>query len=360
MLRTEMPEPESMPEQVLRSAVPEARLREPDLKPISKLSEPVKEFVPEPLLREPSIRVPFGEYLRDDDEEFSERRWGRWVLAALLLIGVAGGAMVYRSQGWQGFIDGWQHGKALAGAVVAKTRLAMDEAKGLSAKPAPSAAQTQSTEPAGSEAGTAPAAQSSAPAAQSSAPAAQSSAPAAQSSASPVPAQAAPVTAAAQPPASTTASTTQTAAAAAPEATRKAATPEKMRGRVVIEESGVSGGAASPGREAITAPVPSAARVFGGAVPPVFVEASRLTALSKTQPEYPNDAAAQKITGDVVVQAIISPTGAVESAQIVSGPPGLLKASLDAMKSWRYQPYLVNGVPVEVRTYVKFRFERDE
>jgi TonB family protein len=340
-LRAEMPE--SVREPVRRSLEPEARvqvpepfLREPLVKesvPEPLLREPlVKESVQEPLLREPPSRVPFGEYLRDEgdeDEELPKRRWGRWVLAGLLVLAVAGGALVYRNQERQGLNAGWQHGKALAGAAIAKARLAMDEVKEL-VGPAPSRTPTPSAEPVGSKTGTARAPRSSAPSTR---------------------AQRAPVTAAAPPPVSTTPAVT-----VFPESARKTATPEEGRGRVVVDESDVGGGAASSSGEAITAPVPSAARVFGGAVPPAFVEASRLTALSRTQPEYPSDAAAQKITGDVVVQAIISPTGTVESAQIVSGPPGLLKASLDAMKGWRYQPYRVNGVPVEVRTYVKFRF----
>ena len=140
---------------------------------------------------------------------------------------------------------------------------------------------------------------------------------------------------------------------------QKAAAPATKRKGVVVEEAGTGEGTASSDRVA-AAPPASAVRAFGGVVAPAFGEASQLTILSKTQPEYPDDAFAQKVTGEVVVQAIISPTGAVESAQIVSGPAGLLKASLDAMKSWRYRPYLVNGEPVEVRTYVKFRFERDE
>ena len=345
-LRAEMRESvrESVREPVLRGPEPEARvqvpepfLREPLVKesvPEPLLREPLaKESVPEPLLREPPSRVPFGEYLRDEDEEDEERtkrRWARWVLAGLLVVAVVGGALVYRHQKRQGLNAGWEQGKALAGAAVAKARLAMDEVKELVVGPAPSATPTPSAEPVESKTGTARAPRSSAPSTR---------------------AQRAAVTAAVAPPVSTTPAVT-----VFPESARKTVTPEQGRGRVEVDESDVGGGAASSSGEAITAPVPSAARVFGGAVPPAFVEASRLNALSRTQPEYPSDAAAQKITGDVVVQAIISPTGTVESAQIVSGPPGLLKASLDAMKGWRYQPYRVNGVPVEVRTYVKFRF----
>jgi len=326
------------PEPAARVQVPEPFLREPLVKesvPEPLLREPVaKEPVPEPLLREPPIRVPFGEYLRDEDEDEDEertkRRWARLVLAGLLVVTVTGGALVYRHQKRQGLNAGWEQGKALAAAAVAKARLAMDEVKELVGGPAPSATPTPSAEPVGSKTETARAPRSSAPSTR---------------------AQHAPLTAGAAAPASTTPAVT-----VFPESARKTATPEEGRGRVEVDESDVGGGEASSSGEAITAPVPSAARVFGGAVPPAFVEASRLNALSKTQPEYPSDAAAQKITGDVVVQAIISPTGTVESAQIVSGPPGLLKASLDAMKGWRYQPYRVNGVPVEVRTYVKFRF----
>ena len=138
----------------------------------------------------------------------------------------------------------------------------------------------------------------------------------------------------------------------------RAVAPQKKRLGVAVEEAGVGGGESSSGT--IAAVPRSATQAFGGGVAAPFVDASRLTVLSKTQPEYPDDAQAQRITGEVVVQAIISTTGTVESAQIVSGPAGLLKASLDAMKGWRYRPYLVNGEPTEVRTFVKFRFGGDE
>jgi protein TonB len=59
------------------------------------------------------------------------------------------------------------------------------------------------------------------------------------------------------------------------------------------------------------------------------------------------------------VQAIVSPGGDVESAQIVSGPAGLLKSSVDAVRRWRFAPYRVNGQPATIRTYIRFEYGRE-
>ena len=92
---------------------------------------------------------------------------------------------------------------------------------------------------------------------------------------------------------------------------------------------------------------------------PVFVDVARLSAISDPRPEYPRSALARGITGEVVVQANIARNGDVESAQIVSGPAGLLKPSLDAVRQWRFRPYRVKGEPVEARTYVRFRYQAE-
>ena len=60
--------------------------------------------------------------------------------------------------------------------------------------------------------------------------------------------------------------------------------------------------------------------------------------------------------GTVVLQATISKTGTIENAHVVSGPAMLQQAALDAIRTWRYRPYLLNGEPVEVDTQVNVVF----
>jgi len=78
--------------------------------------------------------------------------------------------------------------------------------------------------------------------------------------------------------------------------------------------------------------------------------------LQKTQPIYPPIAKAARVSGTVVLQATISKTGAIENLRVVSGPAMLQQAALDAVKSWRYRPYLLNNDPVEVETTVNVIF----
>jgi protein TonB len=54
--------------------------------------------------------------------------------------------------------------------------------------------------------------------------------------------------------------------------------------------------------------------------------------------------------------AIISKDGTIKDLRVVSGHPLLAQAAADAVKRWRYKPYLVNGQPVEVQTRVVVTF----
>jgi periplasmic protein TonB len=78
--------------------------------------------------------------------------------------------------------------------------------------------------------------------------------------------------------------------------------------------------------------------------------------LEKTLPQYPSIAKAARIQGIVVLQATISKGGSIESLRVVSGPPMLQQAAIDAVRSWRYKPYLLNGEPVEVETTINVVF----
>ena len=58
----------------------------------------------------------------------------------------------------------------------------------------------------------------------------------------------------------------------------------------------------------------------------------------------------------VVLAAVISKEGTVESLRVVSGNPLLNQAALDAVKQWLYRPTLLNGDPVEVETTITVTF----
>jgi protein TonB len=78
--------------------------------------------------------------------------------------------------------------------------------------------------------------------------------------------------------------------------------------------------------------------------------------LDKVAPQYPAIAKEARVQGTVVLQATISKTGVIENLRVVSGPPLLQQAALDAVRSWRYKPYHLNEEPVAVETTVEVIF----
>jgi protein TonB len=62
------------------------------------------------------------------------------------------------------------------------------------------------------------------------------------------------------------------------------------------------------------------------------------------------------IQGDVVLQVTINRRGQIQRTRIVSGHPILVQAAIDAVKKWRYKPFLVAGEPANVETTVRVKF----
>ena len=58
----------------------------------------------------------------------------------------------------------------------------------------------------------------------------------------------------------------------------------------------------------------------------------------------------------VVLDTVVSAQGAVTQVKFVSGPEALSHAAIDAVRWWRYEPYLVNGQPATVETTVAVDF----
>src|SRR5215831_11540926 len=78
--------------------------------------------------------------------------------------------------------------------------------------------------------------------------------------------------------------------------------------------------------------------------------------IRRVNPTYPPLARQARIQGTVILQAQISKDGSIENLQLVSGHPMLAPAAIEAVKQWRYKPYLLNGEPVEVDTTVQVNF----
>jgi protein TonB len=78
--------------------------------------------------------------------------------------------------------------------------------------------------------------------------------------------------------------------------------------------------------------------------------------LHKVQPNYPPLARQARIQGSVVLQAEISKNGDIQNLRLISGHPMLGPAAIDAVKQWKYKPYILNGEPVEVETTITVNF----
>jgi len=88
-----------------------------------------------------------------------------------------------------------------------------------------------------------------------------------------------------------------------------------------------------------------------------MIEAGLL--VQKTPPIYPPIPRAMRMQGTVVLAATISKNGTIENLRVTSGPEGLQQAAVDAVRTWRYRPYLLDGQPVEVETTINVIFTLD-
>ncbi len=115
----------------------------------------------------------------------------------------------------------------------------------------------------------------------------------------------------------------------------------------------------------ITDSSPDNAPTAQGGVPPKIAFPQRIRVsqgvehgllVSKVQPQYPAEAKDQHIQGEVLLRVTIDKEGNVANIEVVSGPETLVPPSIEAVKQWKYRPYLLNGTPVEVETQVTVNF----
>ena len=79
--------------------------------------------------------------------------------------------------------------------------------------------------------------------------------------------------------------------------------------------------------------------------------------IKRVDPVYPPGALHLRIQGTVQLLATISKDGSITQVQVLSGEKQLIAAAVDAVKRWKYKPYLLNGEPVEIQTQVTMTFK---
>jgi periplasmic protein TonB len=78
--------------------------------------------------------------------------------------------------------------------------------------------------------------------------------------------------------------------------------------------------------------------------------------IRRVPPAYPSTARIARVQGSVVLSAVISKVGTIEKVQVLSGHPLLVPSAIDAVRQWRYRPYVLNDEPVEVETQITVNF----
>jgi periplasmic protein TonB len=98
-------------------------------------------------------------------------------------------------------------------------------------------------------------------------------------------------------------------------------------------------------------------------IPKVAVQRIRVSSgvtqgmvVKRVEPAYPPIAKTARVQGTVILAAVIGKDGTIQNLHVVSGHPLLQGAAMDAVKQWRYKPYILNGEPVEVDTQVEVHF----
>jgi TonB family protein len=78
--------------------------------------------------------------------------------------------------------------------------------------------------------------------------------------------------------------------------------------------------------------------------------------IHRVEPEYPEEAKTRNIQGAVVLNIQVLGDGSVGKIDVLQGDATLAEAAVRAVRQWKYQPYLVDGRPVESQTRITFNF----
>jgi protein TonB len=83
---------------------------------------------------------------------------------------------------------------------------------------------------------------------------------------------------------------------------------------------------------------------------------SQANLIRQIKPSYPPLAKAARVQGTVKFEAVIAKDGTIQNLHLISGPPLLVQAAMQAVQQWQYRPTLLNNEPVEVITTIDVNF----
>jgi protein TonB len=90
----------------------------------------------------------------------------------------------------------------------------------------------------------------------------------------------------------------------------------------------------------------------------VSSQAAASAVLTKVEPEYPPVAKQLRLEGKVDLEAIVDETGAVVKVETIDGNPVLARAATEALKRWKFKPFIIDGKPTKVTAPVSVSFRR--
>lgn len=131
---------------------------------------------------------------------------------------------------------------------------------------------------------------------------------------------------------------------------------EKVTGTVdapalSVTEIAQDNAGALPNLPGSDAPTPVLQRVM------VSQGVSRGLLVKQVQPVYPRSALQMHIEGAVQLMATVTKNGDISEVKTLSGDTQLAHAATDAVKQWKYKPYLLNGEPVDIQTQITVNFK---
>ena len=97
------------------------------------------------------------------------------------------------------------------------------------------------------------------------------------------------------------------------------------------------------------------APVLGGAIR-ISQGVSQGLLIKKVAPVYPAAALALRQEGTVELLATIGKSGAITKVKVLAGDPSLAESAVNAVRQWKYRPYLLNSEPLEIETQITIRF----
>lgn len=79
--------------------------------------------------------------------------------------------------------------------------------------------------------------------------------------------------------------------------------------------------------------------------------------IKRVQPLYPTLATQMRVEGEVELDATITTDGNISDIKVLKGDPMLARAAVDAVRQWKYKPYLLDGQPVQLQTQITVNFK---